>query len=369
VFPRRFLCILIGIAGSAGAVAAPTASAVPGPAVATVNTPFTLASVDRCFSVPPPPGGTSWPFRMIGRVHGIRGSFNEPRGRSIHFGVDVQAPKDRAPIFAISSGYVSDYHPGVHHIRVTVAAGHTLWYWHIVVLGTVYRGMPLYRGELIGHAVAAYHHVHIAETYAGCGWINPMRPGGPLAVRVNTEQPVIRRLHAYVADANAFRRFSIGRNPATETDPATPLALDDPHGLVDLRAEIHDWPVREMGARPQLELEVAAIRGYLAPKSDPSEHLGRMKNVFDGATLLNPARMGTTLWHIWAFGTWRDSSGYFDSGPNADTHLGAAYVWHVGGTSGLHTNQFRNGAYQYCVEALTINGRHRIRCTPVVIHN
>lgn len=148
-----------------------------------------------------------------------------------------------------------------------------------------------------------------------------------------------------------------------------PLSLSTLHGVVDLRAEVHDWPVRAMTGKPQLELEVAAIRAYLAPLSDRHAHLSRMKTIFDGATLLDPARLGTTLWHIWAFGTWRDSTGYYQSGPFARSHLGAAYVWHVGGARGLHTQLYADGKYQYCVQALTIEGVRGTRCTAVVIQN
>jgi hypothetical protein len=258
---------------------------------------------------------------------------------------------------------------GVKHFAISVAPGHALWYWHVVPLATLYVGAPVRRGQLLGHVVEAYYHVHVSEAFAPCGWINPMRPRGPLAIPANTERPEIGSLRAFVANRPAFRAFNPSANPARHTDPSTPLELTRLHGTVDLRAEICDWPDRKMAGRPQLDLEPAAIRAFLAPASNRYEHVSRMKDVFDGATLLVPARLGTTLWHIWAFGTWRDSSGYFDAGPNAGTHLGAAYLWHVGGTSGLHTTQYRNGRYQYCVQALTINGRGRTRCTPVVIDN
>jgi hypothetical protein len=103
--------------------------------------------------------------------------------------------------------------------------------------------------------------------------------------------------------------------------------------------------------------------------SDRHAHVSRMKTIFDGATLLDPARLGTTLWHIWAFGTWRDSTGYYQSGPFARSHLGAAYVWHVGGPHGLHTQLYPDGRYQYCVQALTISGVRGTHCTAVVIRN
>ena len=366
---RRALFIVIA-ALSLCVPASARLAAMPRP-VAARNTRFTLSSVDGCFFVPPPPGGTVWPLAPVGRTHGIRGSFDGVRGSSPHFGVDVEALTNQAPVYSIASGYIgTGMQHDVHHFAVqTLDVDHRVFYYHVVPLATLRAGEWVAAGELIGHVVKAYYHVHVAESDAPCGSINAMRPTGPLHVAANTEPPTIGGLHAFAANTAAFRRFNPAKNPALETDPATSLKLTDLHGLVDLRAEVHDWPTKRMVERPQLELEVAAIRAYLAPQSDRHEHLSRMKLIFDGATLLNPAHLHTTLWHIWAFGTWRDSSGYFDKGPNARTHLGAAYVWHVGGTLGLHTTRYRNGRYQYCVQALTINGVRGTRCTPVTIHN
>jgi hypothetical protein len=254
-------------------------------------------------------------------------------------------------------------------IRAVGDSQQRLFYDHVVPVPTLHKGERINAGELIGHVVKAYYHVHVSEYSGSCGWINPMRPTGPLWIAQNTEPPTIGSLHAFVADSAAFRRFSTGENPSLEHDPATPLPLSALHGVVDLRAEVHDWPRRQMTGKPQLELEVAAIRAYLAPLSDRHSHISRMKMIYDGATVLDPARLGTTIWHIWAFGTWRDSSGYFSTGPGAGTRLGAAYVWHVGGTLGLHTQLYPDGRYQYCVQALTINGVRGTRCTGVVLQN
>ncbi len=340
-------------------------SPVPAP-----NGRFTLARVDPCFLAPPPAGPTGWPLAPTGRPHGIRGSFNGVRGLSPHFGVDVEALRNQAPVYAIASGTVMRMRPGAHRFSIrTLANGHKLFYDHVVPLPRLHTDESIAAGQPIGHVVKGYYHVHVSEYSAACGWINPMRPTGPLRVAQNTEPPTIGPLSAFVADSAAFRRFDTALSPSSERDPATPLPLSELHGVVDLRAEAHDWPVRAMAGKPQLELEVAAIRAYLAPLSDRHAHLSRMKMIDDGATLLNPAGLGTTLWHIWAFGTWRDPSGYYQSGPDARSHLGAAYVWHVGGTRGLHTQLYPDGRYQYCVQALTIDGVRGTRCTAVVIQN
>jgi hypothetical protein len=355
--------MILGLATSASASMPVAVRAIP-------NRPFTLARVDRCFFAPPPAGTVGWPLAPLHRAHGIRGSFNGVRGSSPHYGADVEAVRNGAPVYAVAAGTVTRHRPGVRHFSIrTPGAGHSILYDHVIPAPGIATGAWVSSGRLIGHIVPAYYHVHVSELDAACGWVDPMRPTGPLHVAQNTEAPTIEPLHAFAANAAAFRRFDTSRNPAHEVNPATPMPLTSLHGVVDLRAEIHDWPRRLMVDRPQLELEVAAIRSYLAPVSDRHAHVSRMKMIFDGATLLDPARHGTTIWHIWAFGTWRNSAGYFQKGPGARVNLGTAYVWHVGGITGLHTGRYPNGKYLYCVQALTDNGVRATRCTPVVIDN
>ena len=179
------------------------------------------------------------------------------------------------------------------------------------------------RGQVIGHVLDGWYHPHVAELTATCGWVNPMRPTGPLYVARNTESPTIASLRTFVANAAAFASFPPGMNPAHRTDPATPEPLDHLHGVVDLRAPVSDWPTVRMVARRQLELEPAAIRAWLAPAGDRHRHISRMKLIYDGARLFRPELLGTTLWHVWAFGTWRQGVGYRQHGPDADLHIGA----------------------------------------------
>jgi hypothetical protein len=139
--------------------------------------------------------------------------------------------------------------------------------------------------------------------------------------------------------------------------------------VVDLRARVYDRPVKRMVERRQLELEPAAIRAWLAPADDRHRHVSKLKLIYNGATLFRPRLFHTTKWHVWAFGTWRQATGYRDHGPNADLHIGADYVWHVGGTRGLHTTLYPDGTYKFCIQVLTINDRRATRCTPLAIDN
>jgi hypothetical protein len=44
-------------------------------------------------------------------------------------------------------------------------------------------------------------------------------------------------------------------------------------------------------------------------------------------------------------------------------------TWHVGGPHGWEVNRIPNGQYQYCVQAITINGVKSHRCTPVTVRH
>jgi hypothetical protein len=367
IFSRHGRALVCQVAGLTLVVAWSSTASMAGTG-GTRNTRFTLARVDPCFVAPSPGGATDWPLAPVHRAHAIRGSFNEVRGDNVHFGVDVAALHDQSVVHSIAAGRILRLHPGRRGFSIG-SLHHYLFYDHVVPLSTLHLGEWIDAGQVIGRRIMVMGHVHVSELDKPCGWINPMRPTGPLRVAQNTEPPTIGPLQAFVANSAAFRRFDPDENPALEHDPATPLQLTSLHGVVDLRAEVHDWPRLQMPGTQQLELEVAAIRAYLAPLSNRRAHLSPLKMIFDGATLLEPARLGTSFWHIWAFGTWRDSSGYFHEGDPIRGQLGAAYVWHVGGTLGLDTNLYPDGRYRYCVQALTINGVEGTRCARVVIDN
>jgi hypothetical protein len=180
----------------------------------------------------------------------------------------------------------------------------------------------------------------------------------------------VRRAHvvlrAFRANGAAFQPFYISKNPAMLTDPATPERLDDLHGYVDLRAQAFDWPNLRMADRPQLALEPAAIRAWLAPADEPHRHLSPIKQIYDRATLLRPRLLGTTRWHVWAFGTWRQPKGYFETAPkpaatSVPTRSGSR--WHERPQHppllGPHLR----------LQALTINGEGHSPCRKVTIAN
>jgi hypothetical protein len=321
---------------------------------------FTLRSVDaRCFTAPTAPGG--WPFAPTTAVHPIRGSFDEPRD-PVHIGVDVEAPKDQAPVYAMQAGTVRNVAPDHFDVHATHGArGTYLQYWHVKLATGIKAGVVVRRRELLGMVKPTMRHVHISEYVPGCGLVDPARPTGLLADPYNTEWPTIGSLTAYAAGTRAFVPLSLSQSPADLADPAQPVDLDHLSGTVDLRASVTDMPRVRMAHNPQMPLAPAAIRAYLTPAANTHRHL-TLRLIFDGSKLLPD---GAGLWRYWAFGTYRQNGCYF----TADGSCGMQMVWHVGGPHGFDTRSVPNGSYRYCVEALTIAGVDARRCTPVKIAN
>jgi hypothetical protein len=346
--------------GGPTTTAPPTTTKPAGPRRPPELPRFTLRSVDaRCFTAPSAPGG--WPFAPTTAVHPIRGSFDEPRS-PVHIGVDVEAPRDQAPVYAMQSGTVRHVTPD--HFDVHAAhgrAGTYLQYWHVNLAAGIRAGTVVRRRQKLGTVKAGMKHVHISEFVPGCGLVDPARPNGLLADPYNTEWPSIGSLSAVAAGSRAFVPLSLSQAPADLTDPSHPVDLDALSGTVDLRASVTDMPKVRMRHDPQMPLAPAAIRAYLTPAANTRRHL-TMRLVFDGSKLLPN---GAGLWRYWAFGTYRLNGCYFTS----DGSCGMQMVWHVGGPHGFDTRSVPNGSYRYCVEALTIAGVDARRCTPVTIKN
>jgi hypothetical protein len=322
---------------------------------------MTLRSIDPCFYATAVPGSGSWPLRPLGAAHSIRGSFNEPRGSWPHFGVDVPALRNRAAVYSMAPGHILGWsRRGAHFSSGAFPRYYS--YWHVNLFAGLEYGSWVSRGQLIGYVQPGYYHVHVSEFEGRCGWVDPRRPTGALHDPANRERPRIGPITAYVASPSAFAAGNANRPPATQHDRAKPLALDDLHGVVDLRASVMDMPTDRMRHLLQLPLEVAAIRAYMAPAGDPLHLVGRLHRIYDGARLLHPA---DGLWHVWAFGTYRMNGCYY----NSRALCGADYVWHVGGPYGWDVGQLANGRYQYCVQAISVNGQRARRCAAVVVPN
>lgn len=314
---------------------------------------LSLRSVDaRCFYVDFP-GATSWPVKPFGSPSAVRGSFNEPRG-PVHHGVDIETP-DVAAVYSIADGTVTGARPAKVRVKT---GGTTLSYWHVSPAPGVRNGMRVKRGQLIGHVLKGFWHVHVTEYVKGCGIIDPRRPGGPLYDSLNTRAPRIGGLSAYVASGAFTTPSTLKRDGYS--DPARPVALLSLSGVVDLRAEVDVMPRRIMKTFEQLPGAPSIVRGWLAPASSPSQALSRVF-LWSGARLQSQSG----LWRIWAPGTYRSNQCYY----SRNGECGFRLVFHVGGGNGLDTRDYPNGRYQYCIEATSINDRSARRCTAVTIAN
>lgn len=366
--PRTHVALAVLAVAAAGLGAVGTsAAAVPGHAtrrrVAVVaNGPFTLASVDRrCFYAP---GGTTrgWPWAQRDHTAPIRGSFNEVRTLAgSHFGVDVAAPANGADVYAIAGGRLLDRTK--HTLEIGDSADHHWIYWHLQSTARWHRGMAVRSRELLGQILRGYYHVHISEWVRGCGYVDPRRPTGNFWNPTTTQRPSVGPLGAFAAGPSAW-----AEPPSVNTEPppdaATPEALDDLHGVVDLRAVAMvpgpPTPINVVGGTTHIpDLAVSAIRAWLTTPNRPTSHI-EMRTIMDGARLVS----GPGIWRRWAWGTWRANACFYGFGACSQT-----MVWHVGGPSGLDTHTYPDGRYLYCVSALTIDDRAATRCSEVAIRN
>jgi hypothetical protein len=328
------------------------------PAAQHVRT-LTLARVDRkCFEYPSAPGSS--PVYPTWAVPSIRGGFDDPRGvRFAHFGVDVAAPHDRAKVYAVVSGRIWHVRRKGANARFILSPSGALRstrydYWH-VALTRVAPGAHVRRGQWIGRVVAGQNHVHLSEWNPVCGFIDPRRPTGILRDPANRERPSIDHLEAYVADEAAF-----GPHGEGVADASTPLALDDLHGRVDLRAQVWDMPVHRTPRWPQQPLMAAGLRSWIGSAADPLLRVSSPIVPFVGGRLIPPAQVDD----VYAPGTYRDNECFTRPQGSCATRL----IVHVGGR-GVDTTRLPNGAYRFCVAAVTIRNVARHRCWPITIDN
>lgn len=139
-------------------------------------------------------GGTShsygWPVRPFDRQHPVRSTFGDPRGGTLHFGIDVVAPDGAAVYATVDGTVVPSLHPDeVVHVRAR--DGSVFCYWHLVPVvrpGVAARAYV----TVLGHVRRGYEHVHFSE-YRGGRYLNPLRPGG-LGPYRDATPPAIRSL-------------------------------------------------------------------------------------------------------------------------------------------------------------------------------
>jgi hypothetical protein len=164
-----------------------------------------------------------WPIKPFGKMHAIRGAFDDPRFHlgaegalsAFHFGVDIVAV-DGTAVYAVEAGYV---HANRSDVTVQARSGRLFGYWHIKPV--VRTGRRVRKHQLIGHVLKGWGHVHFAEAIRG-QYRNPLRPQALTPYRDKTP-PTVGSIGLFADDGSSV---SAGRV----------------RGLVDVDAEIYDIP-------------------------------------------------------------------------------------------------------------------------------
>jgi hypothetical protein len=195
-----------------------------------------------------------WPVNPQHAQHPVRGSFLDPRGKDdtglsgYHFGIDIsvddQHPEPGAPpllshrVYAVESGTVSTPANVLAKpcLDRRLEIGHFA-YWHVSPI--VRARQHVRAGQQIGWSCRGVWHVHLSEWQVYQGklvWVNPLHKGGRLGPYADTAPPVVRGLLFVTPPARPW----LPTTSLAQPDTSTPLAANDLHGLVELRANIGD---------------------------------------------------------------------------------------------------------------------------------
>ena len=183
--------------------------------------------------------GYPWPLQPFDQPHPVRGNFDDPRvdfvgdelDSNFHFGVDIAAA-DGTAVYAVAPGIASRH---ADYVDVLSASGRDFGYWHIAP--AVKNRKAVKQGQLLGHVLRGWGHVHFAENLNGV-YVNPLRRGA-LTPYTDTTPPTVEA----VTISRAGKRV----------DPA------NVSGVVDLTCEAYDvpevdppWPWQQTRVTPAL---------------------------------------------------------------------------------------------------------------------
>ena len=127
-----------------------------------------------------------WPLQPFHQQHAIRAGIDEIRPANLHIAVDIQANTNQ-PVYAIQSGYASPVATGSRgDYKVTVG---DFTYWHIVPSVGQGQYVKAYR-TVIGHVENGFGHMAFQQG-GDNGYLNPLRPSGPLQPYTDSISPVI----------------------------------------------------------------------------------------------------------------------------------------------------------------------------------
>ena len=169
-------------------------------------------------------GAYGWPVKPFGKMHALRGAFDDPRYHlgsegaisAFHFGVDI-AVRDGTAVYAVAPGYVRRRAADVTVRRP--ASGRVFGYWHIRPV--VRTGQHVRIHQLLGHVLPGWAHVHFAESIRG-EYRNPLRRGALTPFR-DRSAPTVASVTMLRNDGGAIDTNGVA-------------------GVVDVESEIYDIP-------------------------------------------------------------------------------------------------------------------------------
>jgi hypothetical protein len=128
-----------------------------------------------------------WPLVPFDAQHPVRAGLNELRPKSLHVGVDIQAP-DGTKVYAVQPGYARILQSSGPDARVQVG---NYIYWHINPLVEPAQFVTPFK-TVLGSVMNGYGHIAFSELGALGQYVNPLRPfGGVLRPFVDRARPVI----------------------------------------------------------------------------------------------------------------------------------------------------------------------------------
>jgi hypothetical protein len=191
-----------------------------------------------------------WPLKPFHQPHPIRAGIDEIRGTQFHVAVDIQATTNE-PVYAIQSGIAEPAATGSYgDYKVTVGS---FTYWHIVPSVSAGQYVTAYK-TVLGHVENGHGHIAFSEG-PDDGFLNPLRPGGPLSPYTDTLAPIIG-------------------HPDINSDGDVVVAAFDPQSVVHRQSYLTPvtalaglaWRLYNAQGKPLTGLEWALrASGYLPP--------------------------------------------------------------------------------------------------------
>jgi PKD repeat protein len=136
-------------------------------------TPFWADGLPCSVGCRPAGAIAGWPLRPFHRQHALRAGLNERRGRSFHYGIDIQA-RDLEKVYAIQPGVARILRRAGADSRVQVG---NYIYWHVYPAVRDGQRVSAY-STLVGRVGRGRGHLHLSEVDGQGRYLNLLRRGG-----------------------------------------------------------------------------------------------------------------------------------------------------------------------------------------------